>query len=46
MNIKNSLFQNKALLIIVAGVLIFVELYIFFIFFCKIRNKAHTSGSE
>lgn len=41
MNIKNSLFQNKALLIIVAGVLIFVELYIFFIFSAKSGTK-HT----
>lgn len=41
MNIKNSFLQNKPLLIIVAMVLIFVELYIFFIFSAKSGTK-HT----
>jgi len=41
MNIKNSLLQNKPLMIIVAMVLIFVELYIFFIFSAKSGTK-HT----
>lgn len=41
MNIKNSFLQNKPLMIIVAMVLIFVELYIFFIFSAKSGTK-HT----
>jgi hypothetical protein len=41
MNIKNSVLQNKPLMIIVAMLLIFVELYIFFIFSAKSGTK-HT----
>lgn len=41
MDIKNSFFQNKALLVILAMLLIFVELYIFFFFSAK-SGKKHT----
>jgi len=39
MNIKNSFFQNKPLLIIVAGLLVLVELQIFFVFSAKSGKK-------
>jgi flagellar basal body-associated protein FliL len=39
MNIKNSLFQNKPLLIIVAVLLVLVELQIFFVFASKSGKK-------
>lgn len=39
MNFKNSIFQNKAVLVIVAMLLVFVELYIFFIFSAKSGTK-------
>nr|WP_319393521.1 hypothetical protein [uncultured Desulfobacter sp.] len=39
MNIKNSFFQNKPLLIIVAMLLILVELQIFFVFSAKSGKK-------
>ncbi|MCG8552773.1 MAG: hypothetical protein MI799_20405 [Desulfobacterales bacterium] len=39
MNIKNSLFQNKPLLIIVAVLLVLVELQIFFVFAAKSGKK-------
>jgi len=41
MNIKNSIFQNKALLITVAVLLVLVELQIFFVFSAKSGEK-HT----
>ena len=41
MNIKNSIFQNKALLITVAVLLVLVEVQVFFIFSAKSGDK-HT----